>query len=84
MMENKAEFCKSLCETLRLTRAAGTPGCNPLVELRYMKLENGMEIVRPVFEDGTGENGYYDVNVSCDSNIGILLDVVEHFVRKVW
>ena len=84
MKENKAEFCKSLCETLRLTSAAGDPLSNPLVELRYIKKEDGSEIVRPIFEDGTGNSGYYDVNVSGDSNIGILYDVFNHFIKCMW
>ena len=84
MNENKAEFCKSLCDTLRLTSAAGDERGNPLVELRYMQLENGTEIVRPIFADGTGRNGFYDVNVTCDSNMGILHDVFKHFIKWVW
>lgn len=84
MKENKAEFCKSLCETLRLTSCAGSPLNNPLVELRYIELPNGREIVRPIFADGNGENGYYDVNVSGDSNMGILFDVFNKFIRYMW
>lgn len=80
--ENKAKFLESLKNTLLLTNAAGYG--NPLKELRYIKLDNGDEFVRPIFEDGTGENGYYDVDISGDSNIGILYDVVKNFCRKVW
>ena len=43
------------------------------------------ETVRPIFEDGCGEAfGYYDVNVSMDSGIAIIMDVVNQFVRKMW
>lgn len=84
MKENKAEFCNALCELLRMTNCAGSPQNNPLVELRYIEGEHGRETVRPIFADGNGSTGYYDVNVSGDSNMGILLDVMKHFVRRVW
>ena len=84
MRESKQEFLVSLCATLQLTSAAGHPKGNPLVELRYIKKPNGDEICRPIFEDGTGETGYYDVNISGDSNIAILYDVVTKFCKKVW
>ena len=82
--ENKTEFCNALCNLLRMTSCAGDPKSNPLVELRYIKMPNGDEFVRPIFEDGCGENGYYDVNVTCDANMEILLDVVREFVRPMW
>ena len=82
MKENKQEICNAFLECLKLTSAAGTG--NPVVELQYMELENGDEIVRPIFADGTGKNGWYDVNVTCDSGIAIIMDLVKQFVRKVW
>lgn len=82
--ENKAEFCNALCDLLRMTSCAGNPINNPLVELRYMKLSNGDEIVRPIFENGCGEDGYYDVNVTGDSNMGILFDVFRRFIKSMW
>ena len=82
--EDKVAFLNSLRDTLRLTSAAGHPNGNPLKELRYIKHDNGDETVRPVFEDGTGEDGYYDVNISGDSNIGILYDVVRYFCKSMW
>ena len=84
MVENKKEFCDALCNLLRMTRNAGSEINNPLVELRYIQKENGDEIVRPVFADGNGENGYYDVNVSGDSNMGVLADVCKHFIFQMW
>lgn len=87
MNENKQLILDKLCETLRLTAAAGTG--NPLKELRYVK-DGYDEYAIPVFEDGTGEptathpHGYYAVNISCDSGIAIVMDVVKQFVRKVW
>lgn len=82
--ENKQEICNAFLKTLQLTRAAGVEEYNPLVELRYIQKENGDEIVRPIFADGNGENGYYDVNVTCDSGIAVLIDVMKWFVGKVW
>lgn len=84
MQENKQEICNAFLKCLQLTRAAGSVTNNPVVELRYMELENGDEIVRPIFADGVGENGWYDVNVTCDSGIAIIMDLVKQFVRKVW
>ena len=40
-MEDKQRICDAMCETLRLTRAAGSPTNNPLVELRYITKEEG-------------------------------------------
>ena len=83
MKEDRKAFCDELCKLLRMTRNAGRPDCNPLVELRFIETEIG-EFVRPIFEDGTGENGYYDVNVTADSNMGILKDVCDRFIFKRW
>ena len=83
MAENKQAICDAFLKTLRLTSAAGSG--NSLVELRYMS-EGGTypETVRPIFEDGNGENGWYDVNVSCDSGIAIIEDIMRQFVNRVW
>ena len=88
MREDKQAICNAFCETLRLTSAAGSPTNNPLIELRYMTKEEGgrfEETVRPIFEDRCGEKfGYYDVNVTCDSGIAIIMDIVNQFVKKMW
>ena len=88
MREDKQAICNAFCETLRLTSAAGSPNNNPLIELRYMTREEGGrfdETVRPIFEDHCGEAfGYYDVNVSCDSGIAMIMDIVNQFVKKMW
>lgn len=78
--ENKQKICDLLCTTLRETRALGSDG-NPLVALQYIKLD-GSEIVRPMFQDGTGANGYYDINVTCDSGAALITDVVAQFVAR--
>ena len=83
-MENKQNVCDMMCYAIRATDAGGSELNNPLVKLQYKKLENGDEIVRPIFKDGTGSNGYYDINVTCDSGIAMILDIVNQFVRKVW
>lgn len=82
MTEDKQAVCTAMCKALQETVAAGSG--NRLVELRYIPRLNGMEIVRPIFEDGCGEDGYYDINVSCDSGIAIIEDIVRQFVRRVW
>lgn len=87
MREDKQAICNAFCETLRLTSAAGSPINNPLVELRYMTKEEGGrfdETVRPIFKNGCGENGWYDINVSCDSGIAVIMDIMNQFVRKMW
>ena len=80
--EDRQEFLNKLTELLRLTRNAGGDG-NPLREIRLIEKPTG-DYARPIFEDGNGENGYYDINITCDSNMGILKDVMNHFITKVW
>ena len=60
-VEDKKAVCDAMCEALRKTSAAGNPINNALVELRYIEFDDGREIVRPIFENGCGENGYYDI-----------------------
>ena len=81
-MENKQDVCNKMCEAIRATDASKFGGA--LKELRYMKLEDGREIVRPIFEDGTGNGGYYDVDVTCDSGIAIIMDITKQFIRRMW
>lgn len=80
--EDRQEFLNKLTELLRLTRNAGGSN-NPLKEIRLVNKPIG-DYARPIFEDGTGEDGYYDVCIDCDSNMGILIDVMRNFVTKVW
>lgn len=88
MKEDKQAICNAFCETLKLTSAAGSPNGNPVIELRYMTQEEGgryTETVRPIFENHCGEsNKYYDINVTMDSGIAIIKDIVNQFVNKVW
>lgn len=80
--EDKQAILDAICEALRLTSASGTG--NPLVEIRYIQKPNGTELARPIFENGTGEDGYYDVNITCDSGIAIFKDIVKQFINVVW
>lgn len=85
MREDKQAICDALCMVLRMTSNAGTD--NRLRELRYLPNREGgkyEETVRPVFEDGTGEDGWYDVNVSSDSGTAMICDIANQFIRKVW
>ena len=79
MRENKQAICNAICEALKLTHNAGTG--NALIELRYIE---DREVVRPIFADGTGEDGWYDINVACDSGTAMFIDISNQFVRKVW
>ena len=83
-MENKQAICDAFCEVLRMTSNAGSG--NALKELRYIPEGNGKysEVVRPIFEDGTGEDGWYDINVSMDSGTSMIVDIVNQFVSRTW
>lgn len=87
-MEDKQKICDAFCEMLKLTRAAGSATNNPLIELKYMTKEEGgkyEETVRPIFADHCGEAlKYYDVNVTMDSGIGMIIDIMNQFVTKMW
>lgn len=79
--EDKQAICDALCNTLRLTSNAGAG--NALAELRYID-EGDRQIVRPIFEDGNGENGWYDINVSWDSGTAMIIDIADQFIKSVW
>lgn len=81
--EDKQKICDAICIALKTTSNAGGSG-NPLEELKYIKANNGMEYVRPIFQDGTGIDGYYDVNVTCDSGTAMFIDIARQFVAKMW
>ena len=91
MGENKQLICNKICEALQQTRQLRiNVGCNGLKELRYIRKgemdEPNVryeETVRPIFEDGTGENGYYDINVSCDSGTAMFIDIAKQFIAKM-
>ena len=84
MKENKQIICDKICEALQYTSNASPWSGNGLKELRYIKRDDGREFVRPIFADGTGEDGYYDVNVTCDSGTAMFIDIARQFVSKVW
>lgn len=91
MEENKQLICDKLCEALQQTRAFCVGmDWNGLKKLKYIRKGETdepnvhyPETVRPIFEDGTGENGYYDINVSCDSGAAMFIDIVKQFVDRV-
>ena len=82
-IENKQDICDAICKALQLTNNAGSPTDNPLAELRYIRTDRG-EHVRPIFADGTGQDGYYDVNVTMDSGTAMFIDIAVQFIRKMW
>jgi hypothetical protein len=84
--ENKQEIANKICEALQLTRQfAPHQGNNGLLELRYIKSENGYsEYLRPVFEAEPDRNdGYYDINISGDSGTAVFIDVVRQFINRI-
>ena len=85
--ENLVITMNKLCETLRTTNAAGNGNALDRIEvLDY----NGETYAVPIFEDGNGTpnehfpHGYYAVNISGDSAIAAIMDVVQNFVREMW
>ena len=91
MRENKQLICNKILEALQETRQFRPGiGCNGLVELRYIRKEEAHEpnvqydeTVRPIFEDGTGKNGWYDINVSCDSGTALFMDISKQFLARM-
>lgn len=84
--ENKQAIANKICEALQLTRQfAPHQGNNGLLEMRYIKSENGYsEYLRPVFEaEPDRSDGYYDINISGDSGTAILVDVVRQFIDRI-
>ena len=83
--EDKQAICEEFCKVLQMTSALGYPEGNPLEELKYMPNGNGKytEAVRPIFRDGTGSNGYYDINVGMDSGVAVIIDIVNQFVKRM-
>ena len=86
MREDKQLFLNKVCEALQNTSAAAPGlGHNGLLEIKYIKKPNGDEFARPVFEDFPDrDDGYYDVNISGDSCIGIWIDLTDKFIRRMW
>lgn len=82
IIEDKQKFCNKLVEVLRCTEIFGHPDNNKLVELRYLRDSSDNEIVRPIFEDGTGEDGWYDINVNFDSCTAMIGDIYNQFLCK--
>lgn len=97
--ESKQEVLTAICNALQLTDNAGDPRGNPLKEIRYIPYgveddaplsplvynrKTTGEIARPIFQDRTGENGYYDVAITGDSGTAIFKDVTDQFIKKVW
>lgn len=75
-MNGKIEVCNSFLSTLRQTESF-----KKLSELRYF-IKEGSEIVRPIFENGAGERGEYDVIVTSDSGAAIIVDITAQFVAR--
>lgn len=79
--ENKQEICDALCEALQYTYNAGCHLNNSLIALKYIEEK---DVVRPIFADGAGSNGEFDINVHMDSGTSVIVDVANHFIKKFW
>lgn len=77
-MENKEKFIELLCKALQESRQFK----GDLVEMRYVKTENGGEYICPVWAKGDNLVTNSSINISGDSCIGILSDVMNQFVRR--
>lgn len=73
-MNKKIDVCNAFLAALKKTESF-----SKLSELRYF-IKNGSEIVRPIFENGAGERGEYDIIVTCDSGAAIIVDITAQFV----
>ena len=95
--EDKQKTLDAMLALLRTTSNLGDDRYNSLVELRFIpagtKCDGEMsrmvhdgvamdDIVRPIFKDGNGESGYYDVNVGANNCMGIIQDVMTNFAFK--
>lgn len=82
MIENKQAFLNEFVKLLQMTELFGDERNNRLVELRYLRNEHNDEIVRPIFEDGTGEDGWYDIRVNMDSCSAMIGDIYKQFISS--
>ena len=79
--ENKQEICNCILTALWHTYNAGCLISNPITELKYIE---ELEVVRPIFLDGTGRDGSLDVNVNLDSGTSVIVDIANQFIKKMW
>lgn len=79
--ESKQEICDFILLALLHTYNAGSLFNNPLIELKYIKEK---DIVRPIFLDGAGQKGEFDINVHMDSGTSIIVDIANQFIKKMW
>lgn len=80
-LDDRQNICSAMRDAIRLTGNGGGDEGNPLVDLVYMPDE---EKVRPIFANGAGRNGYYDINVAGDSGTAMISDITNQFIRKMW
>ena len=80
-LDDRQDICNAVRDALVLTSNAGLSEANALAELKYIPEK---ETVRPVFEDGTGSDGYYDVCVAWRSGTAVICDIIRKFVDRMW
>lgn len=79
--EDKQEICNCILLALLHTYNAGSIHNNPLSDLQYIQEK---EVVRPIFLDGTGKNGEFDINVHMSSGTSVIIDIANQFIKKMW
>ena len=77
-MENKEKFIELLCKSLQESRQFN----GELMEMRYVKTMEGGEYICPVMAKGDRYTECKSINITGDSCIGILSDVMNQFVRR--
>jgi len=97
-IENKQEVCDAILNLIRLTSNLGDDRYNSVIKMEFIPkgtkcegdmskfIHNGVateDFVRPIFKDGNGNSGYYDVVVSGDNAMGLIYDVMTKFVFKM-
>lgn len=78
--EDKAEVAKAFGFLLQMTSAGGKS--NHIKEMVYEKTDKGEEYVYPILADGTDD--WYNIYVTGDSGVAMIMDITNQFVRKAW
>lgn len=79
-MENKQEALNNLLAAINYT-SVNRPVGNYIMALKYIPEK---EVVRVVWSYNPDRNdGYYDINVACDSAWGMLNDVMNYLHKRL-
>lgn len=81
MVEDKQRFLNKLTVALQDTALFGNEKGNRLTRMELITDQYGCERVRPIFEDGLGEDGDLDINVNNSSCLAMIGDIYEQFIQ---